>query len=87
MALRVTTAGRVADGRWATASPRPDALDMSAWVQVLPSRHLTVMSAAESEAAETVGKRAYAASMAALRLTAAVLRTGAGQRLLARKKP
>jgi hypothetical protein len=70
----------------------PPPHDLMPWtcrlgVQVLPSRHLTVMSAAESEAAETVGKRAYAASMAALRLTAAVLRTGAGQRLLARKKP
>jgi hypothetical protein len=44
------------------------------------------MSAAESEAAETVEKRAYAASTAALRLTAVVLHTGAGQRLLSQEE-
>jgi hypothetical protein len=43
-------------------------------------------SAAEGEAAETVGKRTYAALTAALRLTAAVPGTGAGRRLIATER-
>jgi hypothetical protein len=50
--------------------------------QVLPFRRLAVMSAAEGEAAETAGKRTDAALTAGLRLTAVVLRTGAGQPLI-----
>ena len=45
--------------------------------------HLAAMSAAEGEAAETAGKRTYAALTAGLRLTAVVPGTGAGWRPIA----
>jgi hypothetical protein len=44
------------------------------------------MSTAEAEAAETVGKRTCAALTAGLGPTAAVPRTGAGRRIIARMR-
>jgi hypothetical protein len=53
------------------------------WVRYCLPGYLPAMSTAEGEAAETVGKRTYAALTAGLGPTAVVPHTGAGRRIIA----